>query len=193
MTSLAYIATIHVPLLHSVDAWNTKLLNHHQPSLAVGHGEEGHWPALHGEEEELEGGFPLHDDGGIPLPCDDDEEGISLTLAQDEDSGDPLELCEEEECDDLQESPVPMATDRLLEVTSEQVANLSLKGGSGAQATQESSSVQAKSEGSGAQVTCENTGVAREVGGTWADGYFQVVNFTYVVSSSMWRLAASHT
>lgn len=156
---------------------------------------------LRGKEEEVEG-FPLNgDDEGIVLPCEEEEEedkeGIPLqtTLAHDEDSG-PSEVCigEEKECH-LQESSIPMTTDQLLEVASEQMADLKLKEGSGAQAkpegssaqaTGEGSSPQAKPDGSGAQATHEITGGvvsgARGVAGTWIDGYFQLVNFTHVVS-----------
>ena len=188
VTSLVYFATIRVPLTHSMDVWNTE---HHQPSSSVGHGEEAHQPVLCGKEEGVEG-FPLNgDDEGIILPCEEeveDKEGILLrtTLAHDEDSG-PSEVCigEEKECH-LQESSVPMTTDQLLEVASEQMADLKLKEGSGAQATGEGSSPQAKPDGSGAQATHEITvGVvsgARGVGGTWIDGYFQLVNFTHVVN-----------
>ena len=198
VTSLVYFATIHVPLTHSMDVWNNE---HHQPSSSVGHGEEGHQPVLRGKEEGVEG-FPLNgDDEGIALPCEEEEEedkeGIPLrtTLAHDEDSG-PSEVCigEEKECH-LQESSIPMTTDQLLEVASEQMADLKLKEGSGAQAkpegssaqaTGEGSSPQAKPDGSGAQATNESTvGVvsgARGAGGTWIDGYFQLVNFTHVVS-----------
>ena len=130
---------------------------HHQPASQDGDGEEGssmHHPLPPPDEDDGEERIPHYQSP----PCDEDGEEVPL---------DTCMLNTEQRGHVFQDTSLPTVTDWPLD---DEMVKLSIREGSGAQT------------GDGSKLV-SHVGGDGQVRGSWADDYFKMGNFTYVVST----------